>query len=446
MAHFALLAPEAGGHIYPIGSLAAELRRRGHQTTLVALAAAAPLAEKLDLPLRELRESAKPPRPSRAAAIASRPLGLNWAANLRARFVWKSELVLDQAPAIIRDLQADAVIVDQTILAGGSVAESLSLPFATVCSALMWNEEPQVPPHFTGWGFSGGNWARYRNRIGYAAWEAYMRATVRTINRYRGQWGLPTLRRSTQTISPYLQLSQLCPEFDFPRRELASTCHYVGPLAMARPPRQDDFPWDRLDGRPLIFASLGTVPSVSNFPVYQKIAKACSGLDAQLVLSLGKWGNKAGDARARLGRLAGDPIVVDFAPQLALLQKASLLITHAGQNTTLEALHFGVPMVALPRSADQPAMAARLEHAGVALRGSFWKSTPEGLRKLVNRVLTEPHFRQRADELRQALSQTGGAAHAADLIEAMLRTGKPITNARTSNNDRSPRNDLHIPS
>jgi MGT family glycosyltransferase len=215
---------------------------------------------------------------------------------------------------------------------------------------------------------------------------------------------------------------------------------------MARPPSQDDFPWDRLDGRPLIFASLGTVPSVSNLPVYQKIAKACSGLDAQLVLSLGKWGDKAGDARARLGRLAGDPIVVDFAPQLALLQKASLLITHAGQNTTLEALHFGVPMVALPRSADQPAMAARLEQAGVALRGSFWKSTPEGLRKLVNRVLTEPRFRQRGDELRQALSRTGGAAHAADLIEEMLRTGKPITNARTTNNDRSPRNDLHIPS
>lgn len=446
MAHFALLAPEAGGHIYPMGSLAAELRRRGHQTTLIALAAAAPLAEKLDLPLRELRDSAKPPRPSRAVAIASRPLGLNWAANLRARFLWKSELILDQGPTILRDLQADAVIVDQTILAGGSVADSLGLPFATVCSALMWNEEPQVPPHFTGWGYSDGKWGRYRNRIGYAAWEAYMRATVGAINRYRSGWGLSTFRRSTRTISPYLQLSQLCPELDFPRQELASSCHYVGPLAMARPPRQDDFPWDRLDGRPLIFASLGTVPSVANFPVYQKIAKACSGLDAQLVLSLGKWGDKAGDARARLGQLAGDPIVVDFAPQLALLQKASLLITHAGQNTTLEALHFGVPMVALPRSADQPAMAARLEHAGVALRGSFWNSTPEALRQLVNRVLSEPHFRERANQLRQALGRTGGASHAADLIEAMPRTGKPITNDRTKNDDRSSRNDLHTPS
>lgn len=446
MAHFALLAPEAGGHIYPMGSLAAELRRRGHQTTLIALAAAAPLAEKLDLPLRELRDSAKPPRPARAVAIASRPLGLNWAANLRARFLWKSELVLDQAPTIIRDLQADAVIVDQTILAGGSVADSLGLPFATVCSALMWNEEPQVPPHFTGWGYSDGNWDRYRNRIGYAAWEAYMRATVRTINRYRSRWGLPTFRRSTQTISPYLQLSQLCAELDFPRRELAASCHYVGPLAMARPPRQDDFPWDRLDDRPLIFASLGTVPSVSNLPVYQTIAKACSGLDAQLVLSLGKWGDKAGDARARLGRLAGDPIVVDFAPQLALLQKASLLITHAGQNTTLEAIHFGVPMVALPRSADQPAMAARLEHAGVALRGSFRNSHPEALRKLVSRVLTEPHFREQANALRQALGRAGGAARAADLIEAMPRTGKPVTNDRASINARTSSSDRPIPS
>ena len=69
------------------------------------------------------------------------------------------------------------------------------------------------------------------------------------------------------------------------------------------------------------------------------------------------------------------------------------MITHAGQNTTLEALHHGVPLVALPRSADQPALAARLEHAGVGLRASFFHATPRQLRELISRVLTEDSFR-----------------------------------------------------
>ena len=57
-------------------------------------------------------------------------------------------------------------------------------------------------------------------------------------------------------------------------------------------------------------------------------------------------------------------MVVDFAPQLELLDKAAMLITHAGVNTVLEALCRGVPMVALPRNADQPGNAARIEYAG----------------------------------------------------------------------------------
>ena len=61
VAHFAILAPEAAGHVFPMGSLGCELRRRGHQVTLVALAKAAPLAQKLDLPLHELSDADERP-------------------------------------------------------------------------------------------------------------------------------------------------------------------------------------------------------------------------------------------------------------------------------------------------------------------------------------------------------------------------------------------------
>jgi zeaxanthin glucosyltransferase len=76
-------------------------------------------------------------------------------------------------------------------------------------------------------------------------------------------------------------------------------------------------------------------------PIFEAIAAACAGLDAQLVLSLGSH-----DQRLEL-KLAGTPIVVPFAPQLELLKRATLTITHAGLNTALGSLSQGVPPVRL---------------------------------------------------------------------------------------------------
>lgn len=63
-------------------------------------------------------------------------------------------------------------------------------------------------------------------------------------------------------------------------------------------------------------------------------------------------------------RVAGESIVVEFAPQLELLKCAALCITHAGLNTALECLSNGLPMVAIPITNDQPGVAARSEWMG----------------------------------------------------------------------------------
>ncbi|WLT39734.1 hypothetical protein NON20_10065 [Synechocystis sp. B12] len=63
--------------------------------------------------------------------------------------------------------------------------------------------------------------------------------------------------------------------------------------------------------------------------------------------------------------LPGNPLVVNYAPQLELLQRTALTITHAGLNTTLECLNNAVPMVAIPIANDQPGVAARIAWAGV---------------------------------------------------------------------------------
>jgi zeaxanthin glucosyltransferase len=65
-----------------------------------------------------------------------------------------------------------------------------------------------------------------------------------------------------------------------------------------------------------------------------------------------------------LGPIPSNAIVVSKAPQIELLKRAALCITHAGINTALESLAQGVPMVAIPIGFDQPGVAARIAYHG----------------------------------------------------------------------------------
>ena len=176
-----------------------------------------------------------------------------------------------------------------------------------------------------------------------------------------------------------------------------------------------DFPWDRLDGRPLIYASLGTLQNGSE-AIFKIITDACAGLDAQLLISLG-----GGLDPARLGSLAGSPLVVHFAPQLEVLKRAALVITHAGLNTVLESLAEGVPLVALPLGNDQPGVAARLKARGAGVVVSRHRLNPARLRKAVLLVLQDAGYRKAAQGLQSVLQQLDGAGRAVDLIEQVLK-------------------------
>jgi zeaxanthin glucosyltransferase len=320
------------------------------------------------------------------------------------------------------------VITDQVIAAGGTVADYLQLPFVTVCTAPPWNIDVAQPPPFTGWPYRRGLLARLRNRYGYAGWQWFIAPTLRVINRFRKAWNLPRFASMEASYSPLAQISQLFAEFDFPRSTPPPCFHYVGSLAANRPYGTDGFPWERLDGRPIVYASLGTVADPMNRPVYPKIAAACVGLPAQLILARGNWDNEEGGREASYD-LPGNPLVVDYAPQLALLDRSAVLITHAGLNTTLEAISRGVPMVALPRSADQPGNAARIAYSGAGLCAPFHHGTPEHLRGVIQQVLGDDRYRQRAMVLRQAMAAAGGASRAADIIEQALTTGQPVLSA-----------------
>ena len=169
-----------------------------------------------------------------------------------------------------------------------------------------------------------------------------------------------------------------------------------------------------MDGRPLVYASLGTLQNGSEMQ-FRTIAEACDGLDVQLVLSLG-----GGMEPARLGQLHGDPVVVRYAPQLELVKRSAAVITHAGLNTVLETLSEGVPLVALPQGNDQPGVAARVAAIGAGVVLTRGSATMAKVRAAVRAVLENGQYREAAQRLQAEMKAMDGLARAADVIEEAL--------------------------
>ena len=123
--------------------------------------------------------------------------------------------------------------------------------------------------------------------------------------------------------------------------------------------------------------------------------------------------------------------MVGYAPQLELIRRSALTISHGGLNTVLESLERGVPMVVLPVTNDQPGVGARVEWSGVGRSIPIGRLTVGRLRKAVGEVLVDPAYRERSDRLRTSIEAADGLNRAADLIgeafgsntRALLRPG-----------------------
>ncbi len=230
---------------------------------------------------------------------------------------------------------------------------------------------------------------------------------------------LDRIQRKTGRL-PRLDLPEIVlapPSFDFPRANGSPLTKYVGAsLDLVR--KQPDFPWDQLaEGKPIILCTLGSKPEECKS--YRKFFDSVLqgvGQDPrwQLVVGAGKFVDE-------FEATAGRAIVVRFAPQLDLLKRASLMITHAGMNSVQECIHFGVPMLAFPVRWDQPGNAARVTYHGIGRSSDISKVTPSAVAKLVEELMTEPRYRTRMTEMSNEFAKYRGIETAIELIETELR-------------------------
>lgn len=416
MTHFGIICPPGAGHLHPMMALGQALQQRGNRVTLLNVLDAESYASAAGIEF---------------CAVASNEFPVGKMQELRKQLGNKSGMpaikgmsqlinrtmlaTLQDAPQKIQALGIDGLLVDQYRPEGGAIADYLGLPYITVCNALLFNQEPDVPPINTTWGYQPVFWARWRNLFGNTILNQFLSPAWKILQAYRHSWKLPLYRNWDETQSPLASISQQPAAFDFPRKQLASNFHFTGPFVSPQARANVEFPFEQLSDRPLIYASLGTLQN-RLVHLFQIIASACADLDVQLVLSLG-----GSLSPAELGTLPGSPIVVQYAPQLALLQRASLCITHAGLNTALESLSAGVPMVAIPITNDQPGIASRIAWTGTGEFIPLKQLSFQQLRLVIQNVLRDPSYKQRALQLQTAIHQANGVGKAVDIIEkAML--------------------------
>jgi MGT family glycosyltransferase len=194
---------------------------------------------------------------------------------------------------------------------------------------------------------------------------------------------------------------------------------FVGPSILATTRTETDFPWDLLDPeRTRIYLSLGTLYS-NNIDFYRTFLTAFSDHPAQFILSVGRQTDIH-----NLEPVPGNFIIRSSGPQLDLLQKVDLFITHGGMNSINEALYYSVPLVVVPQQIEQLINGRQVarQGAGVLLadRPPYGRLDAGVLRCGVDKVLADPSYRINAERLGRSFREAGGYQQAATEITAKL--------------------------
>ncbi|KQT54789.1 hypothetical protein ASG43_04315 [Aureimonas sp. Leaf454] len=410
MARFALICPPFPSHVRVFEALAGRLAARGHTCVFVANAGLERLVvggwpvrtvgpvDGLDLE-DLLRRAARP----------TGPLGILRTVSDTAAL---TDALCRDGPAILRAEAFDAVIGDEMEPAAGLMAKGLGLPFVSLAAALPVETAPGMPPPYLGWPYDPSRKGLKRNRGGARIAWLLLTEQRRTLRRWSDAFGLSPRSTLADCLSSVLRLSQTVASFDFPR-PASPIFHAVGPIRAGPAAGDPLLPFTPDPGRPLVFASLGTMQG-HRLGLLRAFAKGCRRAGVSLVVA-----HCGGLSPEEAAGLDADH-VFDTLPQAAVLARASVCITHGGMNTVMDALAAGVPMLAVPIAFDQPGVAARIVHHGVGLRASRVLLSPRRVASSLEALLHASAYRERAAAIGRDIAASGGADLAADLIEAIL--------------------------
>ena len=191
------------------------------------------------------------------------------------------------------------------------------------------------------------------------------------------------------------------------------TYKFVGPSIFDRR-ELEDFKIENSKNKKIVYISLGTIAN-TNIEFYKNCFKALgSREDLMVIMSVGKKINISD-----LGQIPTNFKLYNYVPQLEVLKKVDLFITHGGMNSSSEGLYNNVPLIVVPQFGDQPVVAKRVEElgAGVPLMGDI---SPLAIENAVNKILSDNSYKENAKKVGESLRECGGYKRAAEAIHKVI--------------------------
>jgi MGT family glycosyltransferase len=398
-----------------MSTLARRLKARGRDVVLISIPDAEPLVRAAELPFVPYCEKEYPAGSVREIFNRLSKLQGQEAVEFTSRAVANTvQAAFRDLPKTLRETRADAVVFDVVQLALGLVPMHLGMPYVHVSNALHLDFSGNTPICVFDWQHDTTPEALARNKEGVRRHVQILEPKISVARAYAKQMGLDIdCADPLAGISQLGWLTQTPKEFDFKSSHWPPQFHYTGPFHDGNARAEVEFPWEQLTGEPLIYASMGTLQN-GLVSVFKTIVEAVGARpEMQLVLSIGPVLDPK-----QIESLPANAIVVNRAPQIELLKRSALCITHAGLNTVLESLTQGVPLVAIPVTNDQPGVAARIAYTKTGAFVPLPDLTTPRLSSLIDKVLSNPEYRQNANRMKQAIAETNGLEKAVDLLES----------------------------
>lgn len=396
MARIAILSVPAYGHLIPMLGVIRELVSRGHDVEVLNGAEMEPLIARTGARLV----------PYPAALKAS-----DFVATLKnGNLIAFMDMMLKATPPLadftldhLRANRPDVIVYDAIAFWGVIAKRMLKLPAVSDSPIFV----PELIRHMVGW-----------RELGW-----YAREIVKHLPALAMGWIRLALRYGTSRLPLFLPFMPMRGDVNIilssrevhPKSPLfndTAKWAFVGGT-MDPETRPDPFDFSRLDGRPLVLVSLGTI-QFTNDTFFRTVMDVFADYPAQFVLAAGP-----GSDPSRLGSPPENFIVVPTYPQLPLLERAAAFITHGGLGSIHEGLWHGVPMVAVPQHFEQLRNSRAAQDGALILDARCYGGDVSGydLRKALDQVVSDPSYRAASKRLGDSLRAGGGSKAAADIIE-----------------------------
>ena len=311
-----------------------------------------------------------------------------------------SERIVNQIIEETKGEKFDYIIYDNHFPAGRIIANILGLPNISSCTTFAYN------PHVS---FYDEQELRVVKED-----DPLYQSCLSKIQRLKEQYGLECnspydIMNHPGDITIVYTSKEYQPNSDF----FDESYKFVGPSLSTRK-ETESFPIEELQNKKVVFISMGTIFN-EQLELYEKCFKAFKNIDATIILVVGKKINIE-----QFENIPPNFKVYNYVPQLEILKYTDVFVTHGGMNSSSEALYFGVPLVVVPVTGDQPLVAKRIVEVGAGISLNRKELSAKLLLDAVRQVMDDVGFKEKSLNVGESLRNAGGYKKVIEEIDEFM--------------------------